>query len=176
MMNNPDKLKEMMTEGKIDEALDGMKQNIQNMSAGQVSGGQPAEVTEGDSAKVPVMPFPGMPGMGMSGMGMPGMMGMHGMGMPGMGMPAGLQSMMGGVSPEDLNNLMAGFNLEKKPTEAKDNSISVDKDDDPKQNYKSQLEHMSLMGFTDEAANVELLKETNGDAEKAIEKALEKMG
>jgi len=46
---------------------------------------------------------------------------------------------------------------------------------DPKEIYKSQLEQLSSMGFTNESVNIEALKATGGNVEAAVERLLNMM-
>jgi ubiquilin len=43
---------------------------------------------------------------------------------------------------------------------------------DPKELYKTQLEQLQMMGFTNESVNIEALKATGGNVEAAVERLL----
>lgn len=43
---------------------------------------------------------------------------------------------------------------------------------DPKEIYKSQLEQLAAMGFTNESVNIDILKQTGGNVEAAVERLL----
>jgi ubiquilin len=43
---------------------------------------------------------------------------------------------------------------------------------DPKEIYKSQLEQLATMGFTNESVNIDILKQTGGNVEAAVERLL----
>lgn len=43
---------------------------------------------------------------------------------------------------------------------------------DPKEVYKSQLEQLAAMGFTNESVNIDILKQTGGNVEAAVERLL----
>jgi ubiquilin len=85
--------------------------------------------------------------MAMSHMG--GMGGMGGMGLGGLGGMGG----MGGLGG------MGGF-MPPQPA------------GDPKEIYKSQLEQLATMGFTNESVNIDILKQTGGNVEAAVERLL----
>lgn len=104
MISNPEKLKEAMGGDKMDEALKGMKENLKNFQSQNPTPPGVTGATSGDDNDN--QDFPGDP-MQM----FQNMMGPGGMGMPGMPGGMGLQSMMDGVDPEMLKQMMEGFNL-----------------------------------------------------------------
>jgi ubiquilin len=84
----------------------------------------------------------GLGGMGLGGLGGMGDMG----GMGGFGGLGGLGGMGGSVSPQPTG--------------------------DPKEIYKSQLEQLAAMGFPNESVNIDILKQTGGNVEAAVERLL----
>lgn len=166
LMSNPDKLKDVMTDDKLDEAIKGMQGHLRG--SGGAEGGN-ANASEGTSTA-----NPGSNPIGISGPSGTG-------GPSGPGGPGGLGNMMSGVDPQMVNQMMAGFNLGSTGANATSNATTTSSyenmsEDELKKKFESQLQQMRDMGFTDDTENIKILKETNGDASKAIEKALEKMG
>ena len=92
-------------------------------------------------------------GMGVMG-GMGGMGGLGGLG--GMGGFGGLGG-MGGMG--GLGGMGAPF-------------VPPQPAGDPKEVYKSQLEQLAAMGFTNESVNIDILKQTGGNVEAAVERLL----
>lgn len=159
LINNPDKIKEHMSDDKLNEALQGVKDNLKNIPPEQMTaplgggapmgapGAAPAEgaattATEGGAA----------PGFG-------GMMG----------------NMMGGIDQKTLNEMMAGFNIAPNPEptpSAPADEYAGKSDEELQELFATQLETMSSMGFTDVATNIKTLKETGGNADLALQKLM----
>ena len=97
----------------------------------------------------------GMPAMGGMG-GMPGMGGMGGM--PGMmgGMdPAMMQAMMGGGAGAGAGAASTGAAADTRP---------------PREKYAEQLTQIKEMGFNDEDAILQILEQTGGNVQLALER------
>jgi hypothetical protein len=184
LVKDPSKIKDKMTDQNIDEVMKGMQQNMEKMTGGAAgaagatgaaataavtSTGSSGETTEAvpTSSATPAMDPMAMFANMMGGPSGPG-------GIPNMGMPPGLEQMMGGVDPEMLNKMMAGFDMgglddeEGKSNERFENMT----EDQLKSEFEDQLATMSAMGFTDEKVNIEHLKTSDGDVDKAMEKVL----
>jgi ubiquilin len=154
LMENPDKLKDAMTPDKIETSIKEMQASM---------GGQaPVASADGTGATGSDLPPIGTTG----------------------GAPAGmpnLEQMMGNFDPSMINDMMSGFNLAGAgaaggvPAASAGSDFNSMSNDELKTTFSSQLEQMANMGFPNESANIETLKQTNGDVDTAIEKSLEKM-
>lgn len=171
LIKNPEKIKDHMSEGKLDEALKGMQDNIKNMapSEGETAPGSGSGAQTAPPTFDPSQMFAGLMGGNAPG-GIPNMEGNTGM-VP----PPGLAEMMGGVDPNMLNQMMSGFNVKEDSDQHQEAQVSKYDNkttEELKVEFKEQLETISAMGFNDEAKNIEILKQTNGDGELALKKLM----
>ena len=161
LINNPEGFKDAMNPEKMQEALNEMKNHF---------GGTAGEEQPVEGAPSGTMPG-ALPGMSLPGMPLPG----ADAGAAGSDPLANLQNMMGGFDPSELEKMMSGFNIQPS-SEPPATSTTEPNTVDLKEKYKDQLKYMYDMGFADQDANIVFLQETNGDADQAIQKSLEKMG
>jgi ubiquilin len=56
------------------------------------------------------------------------------------------------------------------------NNLNQNQNQNPEEKYKTQLEQMEAMGFTNKQVNIDALKACNGNVEAAIERLFGMMG
>uniref|UniRef100_A0A7S3JH12 UBA domain-containing protein n=1 Tax=Euplotes harpa TaxID=151035 RepID=A0A7S3JH12_9SPIT len=146
LLNNPEKIKDAMKPEHLEQAIKGMQDKLETA---QTSAPGSGETQDGESG-----PAPGMAA----------------------GAPGAFNPMMGQFDPEMLGQLMSGFSLAPQPGNCEPAAeLTGLSKEEMKARFSSQLETMEMMGFTDEDSNIELLKQTGGNAQAALELALEKL-
>jgi ubiquilin len=88
------------------------------------------------------------------------------------------------LNPQNLQNMMGGMsglggmgNTNPQPNNIPNQSFNNTSNNvDPKIAYKDQNEKLKDMGFTNEDLNFEVLKQTNGNVDVAVERLLNLLG
>ena len=80
--------------------------------------------------------------------------------------PAAAAAGTAGASPFDMSQLLAAFNTASPAGSAGQTQAS------PTDRFANQLTKLNEMGFTDTAANLRALQQTNGNVNQAVERLL----
>ena len=113
----------------------------------------------------------------MQGGGMGGMPGMGGMGgMPGAGGAGGMGGSMGGMGGMNPAMMQQFMNMQGGAGGAGGMAGGQASTQAPAERYANELSQLKEMGFTDEAQNLQVLQQCNGNVNMAIERLFASMG